>query len=158
MSSTQSASAAETFYVIGGTLRRDAACYVAREADERLYKSLRLGEFVCAHRPANGEIFLMVRTAARLREQNVSVAVLDLTALGQNLNAEQWYNGLSERIGRQLALEDDIEDCCRDHRELGPLQRWMRVLSDVVLPNCEGPVVIFVDEIDSVRSLPFSTD
>ena len=159
MSSTQSASAAETFYVIGGTLRRDAACYIAREADERLYKSLQEGE-ICYVLTARqmGKSSLMVRTAARLREQNVSVAVLDLTALGQNLNAGQWYNGLSERIGRQLALEDEVEDCCNENRELGPLQRWMRVLSDVVLPNCEGPVVIFVDEIDSVRSLPFSTD
>ena len=100
----------------------------------------------------------MVRTAARLREHKVSVAVLDLTGLGQNLNAEQWYNGLSERIGRQLDLEDEVEDCWDNNRTLGALQRWMHVLSDVVLPNCAGPVVIFVDEIDSVRSLPFSTD
>lgn len=159
MSSTQSASAAETFYVIGGTLRRDAVCYVAREADERLYKNLLQGE-ICYVLTARqmGKSSLMVRTAARLREHNVSVAVLDLTALGQNLNAEQWYNGLSERIGRQLALEDEVEECCSDNRELGPLQRWMRVLADVVLPNCDGPVVIFIDEIDSVRSLPFSTD
>ena len=38
------------------------------------------------------------------------------------------------------------------------MRRFMRVISDAVLPVSEGRVVIFVDEIDAVRSLPFSTD
>ena len=42
---------------------------------------------------------------------------------------------------------------------LGPLQRWVRAVRDVVLPSRPGrPVAIFIDEIDAVRSLPFSTD
>src|SRR5205823_13847489 len=82
------------FFVIGGTLRHDAPCYVERRADGELYAALQRGEFcyVLTSRQM-GKSSLMVRTAARLREDGVAVAVLDLTTLGQNLTAEQWYGG-----------------------------------------------------------------
>ncbi|MGH7967819.1 MAG: AAA-like domain-containing protein, partial [Limisphaerales bacterium] len=44
------------------------------------------------------------------------------------------------------------------HPELGPLQRWMVTLERFVLERFSGRVVIFIDEIDIVRSLPFSSD
>src|SRR5437870_3661236 len=105
-----------------------------------------------------GKSSLMVRTAVRLREEKMAVAVLDLTAVGQNLSAEQWYEGLLNLMGQQLKLEDELEEFWLDHERLGPLQRWMRAMREVVLKQCLNRVVIFVDEIDTVRSLPFSTD
>jgi hypothetical protein len=71
------------FYVTGGTLRRDAPSYVERQADRVLYESLLQGKFcyVLTSRQM-GKSSLMVRTAARLREDGVGVAVLDLTAAG----------------------------------------------------------------------------
>src|SRR3954463_6262472 len=147
------------FYVTGGTLRRDAPSYVARRADEELYGGLGAARFcyVLTSRQM-GKSSLMVRVAARLRESGAAVAILDLTAIGQNLSSEQWYDGLLGRIGQQLDLEDELEDFWLDHERLGPLQRWMRAIREVVLKKYKGRVVIFVDEIDSVRSLPFSTD
>src|ERR1035438_395303 len=148
-----------SFFVVGGTLRRDAPSYIERGADQTLYSSLQTGE-ICYVLTARqmGKSSLMVRTAARLRENGARVAVLDLTSLGQNLTTEQWYNGLIERAGQQFHLEDEVEDCWRSFSQLGPMHRFMRVLSDAILPVGEGRVVIFVDEIDAVRSLPFSTD
>jgi hypothetical protein len=148
-----------SFYVIGGTLQRDARSYVAREADSRLYSSLTNGEF-CYVLTARqmGKSSLMVQTAARLREDHTSVAVLDLTALGQNLSVEQWYLGLLDRIGEQLDLEAELEELWDRNQSLGPLQRWMVAVRSVVLEHCPGRVVVFIDEIDAVRSLPFSTD
>jgi hypothetical protein len=154
------ATASTNFYVTGGTLQGDAPSYVTRQADADLFEGLRAGQFcyVLTSRQM-GKSSLMVRTAARLREEaGANVAVLDLTAIGQNLTAEQWYDGLLGRVGRQLDLEDELEDFWLDHERLGPLERWTRAIREVVLAKTKGPVVIFVDEIDAVRSLPFSTD
>jgi tetratricopeptide (TPR) repeat protein len=148
-----------SFYVTGGTLRRNAPSYVSRRADTDLYDGLSRGEFcyVLTSRQ-RGKSSLMVRTAVRLREDGGAVAVLDLTAIGQNLTAEYWYSGLLGRIGEQLDIEDELDDFWLSHERLGPLQRWMRAIREVVLKKFAGRVVIFIDEIDAVRSLPFSTD
>ncbi len=147
------------FYVTGGTLSRDAQSYVMRQADDDLYAGLAQGSFcyVLTSRQM-GKSSLMVRTAARLREAGAGVVLLDLTAIGQNLTAEQWYNGLLTQIGQQLELDDELEEFWDAHPKLGPLQRWMQAIRRVLLPRYPGAVVIFVDEIDAVRSLPFSTD
>jgi WD40 repeat protein len=148
-----------SFYITGGTMGQDAPSYVERQADQDLYDGLQRGEFcyVLTSRQM-GKSSLMVRTAARLREEGVSVVVIDLTMLGRNLSLEQWYYGLLGYIGRQLDLRTELRDFWLKHDLLGPLQRWMAALREVVLPRWEGQFVIFVDEIDTVLSLPFSTD
>jgi AAA domain-containing protein/carboxypeptidase family protein len=146
------------FYTTRGALPRDAQSYVERQADDDLYKNLIEANFcyVLTARQV-GKSSLMLKTAARLQGEGVAVAVLDLTAIGQNVTAEQWYYGLLEQMGRRLGLEDELEDYWLAHDLLGPLNRWTGAITDVVLARYTNKIVIFIDEIDAVRSLPFET-
>ncbi len=151
---------ADRFYTTGGTLSQDSPSYVERQADRALIEGLVRGEYcyILTSRQM-GKSSLMIRTASRLREGEDSVvAVLDLAAVGQNLNPEQWYDGMLLRLGRQLGLEDEFDDFWLDNPRLGPVQRFFEALYQVVLVKSERRLIIFVDELDTVRSLPFSSD
>ncbi len=153
--------APENFYTSGGTLGRSAPSYVTRRADGELLGYLLRGEFcyVLTSRQM-GKSSLMVRTAAALKAEGYNVAILDLTRIGQNVSIEQWYGGLLTRLGTDLNLEDQLDDYWMSERagRQGPMQRFMSALREVVFPAIKGNLVVFIDEIDAVRSLPFSSD
>jgi hypothetical protein len=149
------------FHVTGGTLKKGALCHVGRHADQDLYTSLAKGDYCYVLTAQMAKASLMVREAAcALRRNGTAVATLDLAAIGQNATAEQWYVDLLNQMAQQLRLENELADYWAEHTRLGPLQRWMHAVREVVLPRSADNVVIFIDKIDVVRSLRdrFSTD
>src|ERR1041384_3998156 len=122
----------DSLYIIGGTLPADATSYVERTADRDLLSSLLSGEYCYVLNSRQmGKSSLSVRTIARLREDGVRTAFVDLTRIGaQNVSAEQWYAGLLAETGRALDLRAEFLNHWKEHIDLPPVQRYF----DVLLP------------------------
>jgi len=150
----------DRFYVSGGTMPEDAASYVERAADRHLLNSLQEGKFCYVLNSRQmGKSSMCVRTKMQLEQDGVRTAFVDLTKIGgRNVTAEQWYAGLIVEVGRALGLRVELLEYWKDNSHLSPMQRFFGGIREVVLEKIRAKVVIFVDEIDSTRSLPFDTD
>lgn len=157
----------DQFFITGGTLPTRAPSYIVRQADTELYEGLRAGEFCYVLNTRQmGKSSLMVRTAARLRkEAGAIVCLLDLTAVGLNVTPAQWYFGLLTQVASQLdqtgEREAAAEEFWQASADLGPMQRFFAAFEKVFLPTLPAPsprLVVFVDEVDAARSLPFPAD
>ena len=149
---------ATPFYVAGGTVPIGSASYVMRQADEDLFAGLLRGEFcyVLTSRQM-GKSSLMARTASRLREVGVTSAVVDLTAIGQDLDRETWYYSLLIEIARPLKMRQELKAFWTAEADLPPVQRWIAALRSTLQHRPDERLIIFIDEIDNVLALPFAT-
>lgn len=149
-------------YQVGGSLPMDAPTYVVRSADRHFYRALRQGQFcyVLTSRQM-GKSSLMVRMFQQLQQEGYRCAAIDMTRIGsETITPEQWYTGLAVELWQGFELFDQLnfKAWWRDRAELSPLQRLSQLIEQVLLPLAEDGspgLVIFLDEIDSVLSLPF---
>jgi|GEM_PF-990366 len=147
-------------YQVGGCLSNDSLSYITRQADEELYTALKDGEFcyVFSERQT-GKSSLRVRTKPRLEKEGFICAAIDLTLIGNNdVTPKQWYYALVRIISRQLLKSFNITEWIKEQDELSPVQVFRQFIDDVLLVEVQQPIVIFIDEIDVVLSLEFSTD
>jgi len=147
------------FFISGGTLPLDSESYIERSADHELLTNLSAGRYCYVLNSRQmGKSSLSVRTIARLNAQNILTAFVDLTQIGQNVQAEQWYAGLAAEVARAFGLTSQALKFYKSRAELSPMQRFFGVLREIVLEQVSEPIVIFIDEIDGTRNLPFDTD
>ncbi|MEM9120873.1 MAG: AAA-like domain-containing protein [Cyanobacteria bacterium P01_F01_bin.56] len=146
-------------YHLGGTLPINAPSYVERQADQRLYESLIVGEFCYVLNARQmGKSSLRVRTMQRLREAGVSCASIDITAIGtRDITSDQLYASVVDSIVNNLQSNklDNWQAWWESQRLISPIQRFENFIDQVLLEEVEDNVVIFIDEIDSVLSLSF---
>lgn len=152
-------------YQIGGSLRNDAPCYVERQADERLLAALLQGEFCYVLNSRQmGKSSLLVRTMHRLEEAGgYRCSTVDITGIGsENITPQQWYKGIVAELWRGFSLptrQRRFQQWWAAETELSLVQRLGKFISEVLLAQFpDDRFIIFIDEIDSVLSLPFSID
>ncbi|UJB72978.1 AAA-like domain-containing protein (plasmid) [Acaryochloris sp. 'Moss Beach'] len=146
-----------TFRHLGGSLRPNDPTYVERSADQELYQELKQGHFCYVFNSRQmGKSSLAVRVRQQLETDGIICVPVDLSLMGSQVTPEQWYTGIAYRIMRRFQLS--WHSWWAEHESLSPVQRLGEMLQEVLLPNIDEPIVIFIDEIDSVLSFQFPTD
>ena len=158
----ESNSTPRDIFQVGGSLPPDASTYIEREADDQLYQGLKAREFCYVLNSRQmGKSSLRVQVMKRLQAEGVACAFIDITQLGsQGISPKQWYGSLVRILTKEFDLTNqfNLRTWIRERGDLTPIQILGEFVEEVVLVQVQNPIVIFVDEIDSILSLDFPTD
>ncbi|MEM8816024.1 MAG: AAA-like domain-containing protein [Pseudomonadota bacterium] len=148
------------FFAVGTPLHAVRASYIRRPADELLFEALLAGRYAHIIAPdQSGKSSLIAATAARLENNGVLVANLDLDQLGLRdggSDAGRFYYSVAYRILRQLRIRLDLQSWWQDKALFSNRQRLHEFYSEVVLAQTKKPVIVFIDEVQCVEGLPFT--
>ena len=145
-------------YFAGSTMPEGNPTYVGREADDELFQELKEGQFCYVFNARKtGKSSLQVRVMSQLKREGFVAVIIDLSGKGTGLTLEQWYLGILNDIRKELKLEINLSHWYKENNWLSPLDRFREFIETVMLVQISKKIVIFIDEVDSVLRLDFSS-
>ena len=149
-------------YKVGGSLGFNHPYYVTRQADQDLLEALKAGQFCYVFNCRQmGKSSLRIRAMHLLKTEGMQSASVDMTSLGSNINAQQWYSGFIYQLlqGFNLGGQINLKAWLQAREHFSPVQKLSQFIEEVLLKSFPGQkFFIFIDEIDKVLSLNFSLD
>lgn len=146
-------------YIFQGTLPYNTPTYVRRQADEELFQRLKEREFCYIFNSRQmGKSSLRVRVMHRLKQCNYACSNIDLSIDETSIASNQWYFGILDNIVEDLGLNLQLDYWWNQQSSLSPLKKISKFIDEILLVEIPTNIVIFIDEIDSVLSLKFSTN
>ena len=151
-------------YRVGGSLGTTDPTYIERQADADLYHALSQGEFcyVLTSRQM-GKSSLRMRMRSRLETNQMGrCASIDMTRIGsENVTPNQWYQGIAFELLRNFGLTRtcDLKHWWMHQGDIPSVQKFGQFIETCIFSQTSDErLFIFLDEIDSVKSLSFSVD
>ena len=146
-------------FVAGGAVQAGGGIYLERDADRELLQHCLAGDFtyILTSRQM-GKSSLMYRAAERLADSGARPVIIDLTELGAQTTADQWYKGFLLLVQEQLGLRAGASAWWDAHSHYAFAHRLIRYLREVALVERSERLVLFVDEIDTTLRLDFTDD
>ncbi len=144
---------------IGGTLG-ERAVYIERRDDQIAYECLKANQYcnILTTRQM-GKSSLMMRLRRRLKEDGVRTVSIDIAGdIGSVATADDFYIGLLDQIAIGLDLDVDVGQWWHGEKDKTANQKLVGFLRTVLVEQVEGPIVVFLDEIDATLKLNFSDD
>ncbi|MGH7455766.1 MAG: AAA-like domain-containing protein, partial [bacterium] len=143
-----------------GTMELQSPFYVKRNSDDIALAAItRQGVTITIKAPRQmGKSSLLIRTMAEARKLGKRVAFLDFQLFEKATlnNAETFFRQFCALLTFELEMEDRLDEYWK--APLGNNQRCSRYVSRYLLANLKQPLVLAMDEVESIFDTEFRSD